>query len=42
MTIGGWILMVVSLGFVWSLVIWCYRKILASPQDEKVPAGYGP
>jgi len=42
MTIGGWIWMVVSLVFVWSLTIWCYRRVLTSPQEEKVPPGYGP
>ena len=31
MTIGGWILMVVSLTFVWGLVGWCYWKILSTP-----------
>lgn len=41
LTTGGWITMLVSLGFVWGLVIWSYRRTLASPQDEKVPPGYG-
>ena len=31
MTIGGWILMVGSLGFVWGLAGWCYWKILSGP-----------
>lgn len=31
MTIGGWITLVLSLGFVWSLVIWCFRKVLTAP-----------
>jgi hypothetical protein len=42
MTIGGWIWMVVSLGFVWGLVIWAYRKVLTSPAEEKTPSGLGP
>ncbi len=42
MTTAGWITMFVALGFVWGLVIWCYRRILRSPQDEKVPPGFGP
>ncbi len=33
MTIGGWILMVGSLGFVWGLAGWCYYKILKGPED---------
>lgn len=31
MTIGGWILMVGSLSFVWGLAGWCYWKILRGP-----------
>jgi hypothetical protein len=42
MTTAGWIMMILSLAFVWSLVIWCYRKILRSPQKEEVPPGFGP
>jgi len=37
MTIAGWITMVVALGLVWSLVIWCYRQVLRSsarPSDS--------
>ena len=33
MTIGGWILMVGSLSFVWGLAGWCYYKILKGPKD---------
>jgi hypothetical protein len=42
MKAGGWITMVLSLSFVWFLVIWCFRRVLASPQEEKVPPGFGP
>lgn len=42
MTTAGWIWMVVSLVFVWGLSGWCYAKVLMTPQDEKVPTGYGP
>jgi hypothetical protein len=28
MTTGGWIFMIVSLGSVWGLAIWCYRRVL--------------
>ncbi len=42
MRIGGWITMFVSLGFVWGLAIWCFYRVLASPQEEKAPPGFGP
>lgn len=41
MTVAGWFTMAVSLTCVWGLVIWCYRRILRSPGDEKVPPGLG-
>ncbi len=28
MTAGGWVFMVLSLGFVWSLALWCYARVL--------------
>lgn len=28
MTTGGWFLLIISLTFVWSLLIWCYSRIL--------------
>jgi len=34
MSIGGWILMVGSLSFVWSLAGWCYYKILTTPNNK--------
>lgn len=42
MTTGGWVMMVISLAVVWTGVILCYRKILRTPQEEKVPVGFGP
>ena len=30
----GWIFMLVSLSFVWGLVIWCYARILRLPPDK--------
>lgn len=42
MSAGGWLTMILSLGGVWGLAIWCYRTVLSSPQDEKVPTGFGP
>ena len=35
MTAGGWILLVVSLSFVWGLAIWCYWKILSVPDSTE-------
>lgn len=42
MTTGGWITMIVSLCAVFSGVFWCFRRVLQSPQDERVPPGFGP
>ncbi len=42
MTTGGWIMMAVSLIVVWGGCGWCYKKILSSPEEEKVPVGFGP
>jgi hypothetical protein len=42
MTLGGWIWMIVSLAIVWSLALWCFRKVLITPKEEKAPPGFGP
>lgn len=42
MTTLGWIFMTVSLTCVWGGAVWCYRKVLQTPADEKVPVGLGP
>ncbi len=42
MTTLGWIFMTVSLTVVWGGVIWCFRKVLQTPEEEKVPTGFGP
>ena len=34
MTIGGWILLVGSLSFVWGLVGWCYYRLLSGPERK--------
>jgi len=34
MTALGWIFMFVSLGFVWGLAIWCFRKVLTAPEPD--------
>jgi hypothetical protein len=28
MTAGGWVFMLLSLGFVWALALWCYARVL--------------
>lgn len=37
MTPAGWMLLVVSLTAVWSLLIWCYAKILKGEDVEEGP-----
>lgn len=32
MTIGGWITMILSVGFVTVLFVWCVWKVLVTPQ----------
>jgi hypothetical protein len=40
MTNVGWILMIASLAFVWTLAIWCYVRVLKNPnQPEDDEAG---
>jgi hypothetical protein len=33
----GWALMFVSVGGVWILTFWCYRKVLTLPPAEEIP-----
>lgn len=35
-------IMIVSLLLVWLGTAWCYKRILATPQEEKAPSGFGP
>lgn len=36
---GGWAFMLLSLGFVWGLAIWCFRRVLTAPKPvEPGPA----
>ena len=42
MTAGGWVTMILSLTIVWGGTFWCFKKVLSTPEDEKVPPGYGP
>jgi hypothetical protein len=32
MNAGGWIFLIASLSFVWGLTLWCYYRILSSPE----------
>lgn len=41
MNTGGWITMIISLVVVWGGVIWCYKRVLSTPQEEKTPIGLG-
>lgn len=34
MTIGGWVLMVGSLTFVWGLAGWCFWKVMSGPPGD--------
>jgi hypothetical protein len=42
MTTAGLITMLIALAVVWGGVIWCFRKVLSTPQEEKAPPGFGP
>jgi hypothetical protein len=33
LTAGGWAFMLLSVAFVWGLVIFCYRRVLAAPKE---------
>lgn len=35
MTLGGWIIMAVSVGSVTGLFVWCIYKVLATPGETK-------
>ncbi|HVS09832.1 MAG TPA: hypothetical protein VMS76_08145 [Planctomycetota bacterium] len=37
MTTGGWIFMLVSVGFVVSLVTYCYYRVLTAPKEIVEP-----
>jgi len=34
LTVGGWVLLIGSLSFVWGLAVWCYYKVLSGPSDS--------
>ncbi len=37
MTPLGWMFLLGSLAFVWSLTIWCYKKALTAPREIEKP-----
>ena len=41
---GGWIKMILSIGAVTTLVIYCYKRILTHPEMDEpdLPGGLGP
>lgn len=40
---GGWVMMILSITAVTTLVVYCYKRILTSPEDEPdLPGGLGP
>jgi len=40
MTIGGWITMLLSVGFVTGLLSWCIYKVLTTPGEEEKIHGF--
>lgn len=36
MTTLGWIFMLTSVGAVWGMTIWCFRKVLTTKDDSFV------
>ncbi|MGH7898070.1 MAG: hypothetical protein ACREQQ_08960 [Candidatus Binatia bacterium] len=45
MTLLGWIFLITSLTFVWSLTAWCFYKVLTVEDVETIaepPVGLGP
>ena len=41
---GGWIMMILSIGAVTALVVFCYRRIMTHPEQDEpdLPGGLGP
>jgi hypothetical protein len=40
MTPGGWIVMILSVGSVTTLFLWCIRKVLKTPEDPEKIHGF--
>jgi hypothetical protein len=37
MTPLGWLFLIVSLGFVWGLALWCFYKVLSTHEPPSEP-----
>ena len=37
MTTLGWLFLIVSLAFVWSLTLWCFYKVLSFKEEPPEP-----
>ena len=35
LTVGGWVLLIGSMTFVWALAGWCYYKVLTAPSKTE-------
>ncbi|MEZ6036725.1 MAG: hypothetical protein R3F29_04550 [Planctomycetota bacterium] len=44
LTTAGWIFMILSIGAVTTLVVYCYKRILTHPEMDEpdLPGGLGP
>lgn len=42
MTAAGLITMIVANAVVWLGTLWCFWKVLQTPEVEKAPPGFGP
>ncbi len=40
MTEGGWIIMILSVGSVSTLFVWCVIKVLTTPEDDEKLHGF--
>ncbi len=40
MTLGGWLIMVVSVGSVTALFVWCIWKVLTTPRETERLHGF--
>ena len=40
MTLGGWIIMLISVSSVTSLFCWCIYKVLSTPEEEEKMMNY--
>ena len=41
MTTGGWVTMILSVGFVTSLLVWCIQRVLKEPEAPQRLHGPG-